>query len=152
MSVVEGGYKISKYKYEKEYRVWKGFAAGAYVSFFILLTGLIFGINQAKIDGNTMGAGLKIAYMICILLSGWSLLPLYYLNASGVSVSYFLSLPFALLPVIVTGGLYIAGAYYKRGKTIRAQEVEDRLRAEKENKETKVNYGALPGTKPRKRK
>lgn len=152
MDVVEGGYKMSKYKPVKEYRVWKGFASGAYISVFIIFAGLVFGFNQTKIDTDTMGTGVNILFTISILVSGWSVLPFYYLNAGGANISYFVSLPFALLPVIVTGGLYIAGAYYKRGKALRKQAIEERAREEENKKEKKINYGALPGTKPRKRK
>ena len=63
-----------------------------------------------------------------------------------------ISLPFALLPIIVTGVMYIVGAYGKRNKTIRAQELADKAAAVEQAKVKKINYGGLPGTKPRKRK
>lgn len=151
-SVVEGGYKMSKYKPEKEYRVWKGFVAGGYVSLFIIFAGIVFGCNQATIDSQTAGTGLSILFIACVLTSGWSVLPFYYMNLGGASISYFVSLAFALLPIIVTGVCYVFGAYNKRAKELRKQAIADRARLEEEKKEKKINYGALPGTKPRKRK
>ena len=58
----------------------------------------------------------------------------------------------ALLPILVSGGLYIAGAYGRRNKTIRQQEIAARAAAEEANKPKKINYGGLPGTKPKKKK
>ena len=93
-----------------------------------------------------------ILQIVCLLLSGWSLLPFYYINLGGGSVSYYWSLFFALIPVIVTGVSYIIGAYGRRNKAIKAQELADRAAAAQENKPKKINYGGLPGTKPKKRK
>jgi hypothetical protein len=50
--------------------------------------------------------------------------------------------------------MYIAGAYARRNKAIRQQLLAEQAeKAEEERrKNKKVNYGALPGTKPKKRK
>ena len=98
------------------------------------------------------GGAISVIVLLGFLLSGWSLLPLYFANASGVAVSYFLSLLFALIPIVVTGVLYIVGAYARRAKTIRQQELADKAAAAEQTKEKKINYGGLPGTKPKKRK
>ena len=145
-------YKMSKYRYEKEYRVWKGFATGAYTALFTLISVLVVACNQTEILGGTVSKGTSIAFFICVLIGGWVILPIYYLNMSGLTVSFFVGLPFALLPCLFAGGMYIAGAYARRAKRLKAEEVERRVREEKENREKKINYGALPGTKPRKRK
>ena len=148
-----GEIKISSHKYAKEYRPWKGFAVGALISLYTVFAGLIFGANQTAIDTQTMSKGLAVLLIICFLLSGWSILPLYYVNASGAGyVNYYWSLLFALIPIAVTGVMYIVGAYGRRDKTIRQQELADKAAAAQVVKEKKINYGGLPGTKPRKRK
>ncbi|MBQ8323414.1 MAG: hypothetical protein IJX91_05555 [Clostridia bacterium] len=151
------GFKISTHKEAKEYRIWKGFAVGAFCGLFTLIAGLIFGINQTKIntvfeEGGAWGVGFGVVVIACFLLSGWSILPFFYLNASGYAISYFLTCLFALIPIAITGGMYIAGAYGKRNKTIRQQELADKAAAAEANKPKKINYGGLPGTKPKKRK
>ena len=154
----DGGYKISSHKEAKEYRDWKGFAIGGFISLYALITALIFGCNQTAIDsalaGNTsvIGKGLAVLIIICFLFSGWSILPFYFMNASVMSVSYFLSALLALAPIVVTGAFYILGAYGGRAKAMKAQELADRASKAEAQKEKKINYGGLPGTKPRKRK
>lgn len=147
-----GEIKISAHKFAKEYRPWKGFVIGALVSLYTVLTGLVFGFNQTAIDEQTMSKGLAILLIIGFLLSGWSILPLYYVNVSGTYVNYFLSILFALLPIAVTGIMYIVGAYGRRNKAIRQQELADKAAEAEAKKEKKINYGGLPGTKPKKRK
>jgi hypothetical protein len=44
------------------------------------------------------------------------------------------------------------GAYRKRNKKIREQIIADRMAQEEAKREKKINYGGLPGTKPKKRK
>ena len=147
-----GEIKISSHKYAKEYRPWKGFAMGAMIALWTVLAGIICAANQTAITNQDMSKGVAILLILCFLLSGWSILPMYYMNLNGVYVSYYWSLPFALLPIIVTGVMYIVGAYGKRNKDIRAQELADRAAAVEQAKVKKINYGGLPGTKPRKRK
>ena len=52
----------------------------------------------------------------------------------------------------VSGGLYIAGAYGRRNKTLRQQEIAARAAEAEQSKPKKINYGGLPGTKPKKRR
>ncbi|MBQ7369235.1 MAG: hypothetical protein IJW60_05965, partial [Clostridia bacterium] len=147
-----GGYRMSSHKYAKEYRVWKGFANGAFTAIYPLLFGIIFGVNQTAIDTQTGTTGLAILLLIGFLLSGWSLLPIYYMNASGMGVSYFVSCAFAIVPIAVSGAFYILGAYGRRNKAIKEQMLADRAAAAEAAREKKINYGGLPGTKPRKRR
>ncbi len=152
--IVEGGYKMSKYRPEKEYRVWKGFVSACFIAFFTLLSGVLMGANQSSIDEAGLTNSTSVVLVLCGLLSGWCVLPIYYLNVSGMGISYFWVLPFALIPVVVTGACYIIGAYRKRNKELKKQaiaEKEEQERLAKQN-QRKINYGALPGTKPRKRK
>ncbi|MBQ8291640.1 MAG: hypothetical protein IJX88_03920 [Clostridia bacterium] len=151
-SEFEGGYKISSHKYAKEYRVWKGFAIGAFIGIWTVAVGIFFGANQAKIDAQSLSSGTGVGVLIGFFISGWSVLPFYYVNYGGGAASYYLSILFALVPVIVTGVMYIVGAYAKRNKTIKAQEIADRAAAAEASKPKKINYGGLPGTKPNKKK
>lgn len=147
-----GEIKISSHKYAKEYRPWKGFAIGAFISLYTVFAGIVFGANQAAIDAQDMSKGVAVLLIICFLVSGWSVLPLYYINLSGTYVNYYFSILFAILPIIVTGVMYIVGAYGKRNKALRQQEMADRAAQAEATKVKKINYGGLPGTKPRKRK
>lgn len=149
----EGGYKMSSHKEVKEYRAWKGFACGAFAGLFTLVSAIIFGCNQSAIDAQTMSGGFGVVMIICFLLSGWSLLPFWYVNLGGNAfASYFLTALFALIPIVVSGVFYIVGAYARRNKAIREQEIADRAARAQEQKVKKINYGGLPGTKPKKRK
>ena len=147
-----GGLKMSKHKEEKEYRDWKGFAIGGFMAIIPIVTAIVFGCNQTAIDAGLKGGALSVIVLISFFLSGWTILPFYYMNHAGISVSYFLSGLMGLLPVIVSGAFYIIGAYARRNKAIREQELADRAAAAQANKEKKINYGGLPGTKPKKRK
>lgn len=140
-------YKISSHKEAKEYRVWKGFVMGAFTAILTLVIGLVFGFRQEKIDGT-----MTISTFVCFILSGWSIMPFYAMNQTGTSVSYFITCVFAVVPVVVSGVFYIIGAYARRRKTIRQQEIADKAAQAATQKEKKINYGGLPGTKPKKRK
>lgn len=149
---------ISSYKFEKEYRPWKGFAIGGFVAVMVVIGSIAFGCNQealvafAKDSEAGLSRGLAFLSLVFYLFAGWVLLPLLELNATGTAVSFFVGCAVALLPILVSGGLYIAGAYGRRNKTIRQQEIAARAAAEEANKPKKINYGGLPGTKPRKKK
>lgn len=148
-------YKMSNHKIAKEYRIWKGFAVGAFTAFVPILFGILMGANQETIhSGETVSKGMGALVLLAFFLSGWSILPFYCMNAAGVAVSYYVSILFALIPIAVTGGMYIAGAYSRRSKAIRQQMLAEQAeRAEEEKrKNKKINYGGLPGTKPKKRK
>ena len=151
--------KISKYNEYLEYREWKGFVCGFVTALPTLILPLVFGANEEIINkvhensGFVAGADMGVIVLVGFFLSGWTLLPCFYLNGAGIAVSYYYMSLFALVPILVTGFSYIWGAYAKRNKALRM--VEER--AEKQAREQavrtgKVNYGALPGTQPKKRK
>ena len=158
-------YRISSHKEVQEYRAWKGFASGALIGVFTLLFGLLMGANSGKINDlmlslsgdaeatDTANKATATIALISMLLSGWSVMLFAFLNIGGVAVSYYWSCLFALIPILVCGFFYIAGAYGKRAKSIKAQEEADRAAAAAAvAKPKKINYGGLPGTKPKKRK
>ena len=147
-----GEIKISSHKYAKEYRPWKGFAIGAFISLYTVFADIVFGANQAAIDAQDMSKGVAILLIICFLVSGWSVLPFFAASANGASINYFITLSFAAVPVVVSGVAYIIGAYMRRSKTIRQQQIADQASKAAAMKEKKINYGGLPGTKPKKRK
>ena len=158
-SMADGvGYKMSNHKEEKEYRVWRGFATGALTGIGILIFGLIFGANGEEInkvftpEGSSGNTGLGLLVLGGFFISGLTVLPWFYLNGTGYAVSYYFTMLFALIPILVTGFLYIAGAYGKRNKTLRAQEEAAAKARAEAAKPVKINYGGLPGTKPNKRK
>ena len=156
--------KISTHKELQEYRAWKGFAMGGVAAFFTLLFGILMGIKGSSVNAvlvhwaeaeegaSVASRGIGVLFLVSMLCSGWSLLPFIFVNATGAGVSYFYSCLFALLPIAVSGFLYIAGAYGKRGKTVKAQREADLAAAAEQNKPKKINYGGLPGTKPKKKK
>jgi cytochrome bd-type quinol oxidase subunit 2 len=148
-------YKMSTHKIVKEYRVWKGFAVGCFVAIIPILFGILLGANQEAIhSGGEASKDMGILVILAFLFSGWSVLPFYCMNQAGMAVSYYYSMLFAILPILVSGVVYIAGAYARRNKAIRQQELaEMAAKAEEEKKKNKkINYGGLPGTKPKKHK
>ncbi len=149
--------RISVYKEAKEYRVWKGFAVGAFCGLFTVLAGIILGTNAERVNavfqkGGSWGSGFGAVVIITFIISGWSALPLFYLNGAGYTISYFVACAFSVLPILVTGFMYVVGAYGKRNKNLRKQALAEQSAVEKANKPKKINYGGLPGTKPKKRK
>ena len=161
LSVDDAGnaYKFSSHSYVKEYRVWKGFVMGAFACLITLIFVIIFGANQDRITAALAGEGVlendrffATILLLGILIASWALSPFTCAIGAGYIVSYYWAILIALLPIAVFGGFYIAGAYAKRNKAVRAQEAADRAAAAEAAKPKKINYGGLPGTKPRKRK
>lgn len=146
------GYKISRYKEVKEYRIWKGFVVGGIIALCSLLVGLVWGIKQPQIDARLAQSKMGATELLGLMLSGWSVLPVYYANATGSQISYYLTMLFAFLPIAVTGGFYIGGAYRRRNKNLRQQLIAERAAQAAADKTKKINYGGLPGTKPKKKK
>lgn len=156
MSLMEGQVlKISSHKVYKEYRPWKGFIFGIAPALFSLASGIIFGVNSDKVaaafEGVSTGS-LGWMFMMVFMFSSWSIMPFFAKHLHVAAPNYFLSCLFALLPIVISGVSYIIGAYSKRAKAIKAQELADREREREEKRERKVNYGGLPGTTPKKRK
>ena len=155
-----GSMKISSHKVEKEFRYWKGFVSPWFIVLLVAVVGIVFGANQAEIDRilastndkESMTFGLGIAVLILLMLAGWSVLPFLYINLGGVYVSYYWSILLGILPIVIGGVFYIVGAYAARNKAVRKQEEADRASKAVLEKPKKINYGGLPGTKPKKKK
>ena len=147
-------YKISSHKIAKEYRVWKGFVVGAFTAILPIVFGIILGANQSVVDSGEPGKALGAVMLCAFFFSGWTVIPFYCMNQAGIAVSYYLTCLLALVPILVSGFLYIGGAYARRNKAIRQQQLAElAAKAEEEKKKNKkINYGGLPGTKPKKRK
>ncbi len=146
------GYKISKHKEVKEYRVWKGFVVGALISVFSIIVAIVWGVRGADINARVAEGKIAPTEMTGIMLSGWSVMPIYYANATGSNISYFVCLAFSLIPIVITAGCYIGGAYSRRNKRVREQQIADKAAERAAEKQKKINYGGLPGTKPKKKK
>ena len=87
----------------------------------------------------------------------WSIMPFFFANVvstlnGAATISYYWTCLFAILPLLVGGIFYVVGAYGKRAAAIKAQELADKTSKEQTEKPKKVNYGGLPGTKPKKKK
>ena len=109
-------------------------------------------MRAAASEDVSLSGGLTAVVLIFNCLAGWALFPFVTLNNAGTYVSYFLASLLILLPIAVSGGLYIAGAYGRRNKTLRQQEIAARAAEAEQSKPKKINYGGLPGTKPKKRR
>ncbi|MDD6994618.1 MAG: hypothetical protein SPH68_03645 [Candidatus Borkfalkiaceae bacterium] len=139
---------ITGYKAHKEYRPWKGFVIGLFIAWPVLVAGLLLGNYQAEILAQTTPKAAGVLIVIFTFLAGWATMPFRYLNAPHWGVSATL----ALIPVIVSGVFYIVGAYSRRASVAKKQALADRKSAEQAQKPKKINYGGLPGTKPKKKK
>ena len=144
---------ISSHKIEKEYRPWKGFLIGLFSAWPIVVGGLVLGANQRYLlPEATFPKGVSGLVLVFDLLAGAVLLPVQMYNRMGVYVNGYLSCLFVLVPVVVLGGCYIWGSYAKRGKRLRQHEMQKREMEAEQNKPKKINYGGLPGTKPKKKR
>lgn len=149
---VGGGYKISAHKEAKEYRLWKGIVIGVMTSLIAIVFGIILGCMQPQIDVEKTSKGVGAFVLIAMFVDGWAFIPFYLMSQCGISVSYFMSLLLALLPIIVTGVFYVVGAYARRSKRLHEQLIAQKQAEAEASKVKKINYGGLPGTKPKKRK
>ena len=143
---------MSTHKEKKEYRLWKAFVVGALITVLPIIVGIVWGVNQSTIDARLAKGQLGGMELLGVIFSGWTVLPLYYANSLGNNISYFVSLVFILIPLTITAAFYIGGAYARRNKNIRKQQIADAAAAAAANKTKKINYGGLPGTKPKKKK
>lgn len=144
-------YQMTKHDIQAEFRVWKGFAFGAVTAIFPIVTAIFFGCNQAKIDAvatSENSATLAWCYVFYVF-SGWSVLPFVYLNVSGYGINYFATLVVGIIPILVSGFVYMAAGLKEKKEDFLKEEL---ARQKTQEKTKKVNYGGLPGTKPKKKK
>ncbi len=117
---------------EREYRVWKGFLIGFYVGIVVMVLGLIAGFFP-----KTDGAG--YALMFLSMFAGWSIIPVgWIINLVDPNFSYFWSLAFIIIPVLVSGIFYIVGAHRskmkKEQKNARQEALKEAVQQEKEER------------------
>lgn len=144
--------KISGHSIVKEYRPWKGFVIGLVSCWALIVGGIFLGIHSEKIATETLGTGWSGVMFVFYLLAGYVLVPYQVALTEGLISSGFITLVYVIIPIVVSGACYIAGAYSKRAKVMREQEIAARQAAQTETKTKKINYGGLPGTKPKKKK
>ncbi len=147
-------YQISSHKLAKEYRPWKGFLIGGFTAIVPALVGFILGCSGKAAHVETMSKALTLLVLFSFFVGGWATIPFYVANQAGYYVSYFWILPVSLLPVVIGGVMYIVGAYSRRNKNMRLRIIADKQAEAEAAKRAnpKINYGGLPGTKPKKRK
>ncbi len=97
----------ANHRVEREYRAWKGFVIGFIVGIPVIILGLIAGANPA----STAGGG---AMIIMMFLAGWAIIPVAWIRAAVPTFSFYFSLLFIVIPVLVSGISYILGARKQR--------------------------------------
>ncbi len=149
-----GEYRMSKHKIAKEYRAWKGFVIGFMTSALPMLVVVLLACNQQAVHAETKTKGISFLILVALFLCNWATIPFYGMNEAGIYVSYWVALPLSAFPILVGGVMYIVGAYSRRNKNMRLRMLEDKAAAEEAARRAnpKINYGGLPGTKPKKRK
>lgn len=94
---------------EREYRAWKGFLIGFYVGLPAVILSLAGGIVQLTAANGFIPTLLAVIFM---LISGWAFFPITCAYAvTGVTISWFWSLLMVLLPIAVSGAMYLVGAH-----------------------------------------
>ncbi len=115
---------------EREYRPWKGFYIGLLVGVPVLLCTII----AAATGSQTYGG---YAYYAYVMFAGWAIIPVRWVaNATGASISVWWTLLFLLLPIAVSGVMYLVGAAVNRSRrerqAERARRIEEAGKAEKQ--------------------
>lgn len=109
------------HRVEREYAPWKGFLIGLCIASPVLVFGTLTGIWY-----NAFA-------LVQIIVAGWSILPLTWFETRsveervGLCVSPFYSLLFALLPILVSGVMYIVGAMVEKNRKAAQQERADKV-------------------------
>lgn len=106
---------------EREYRPYKGFLIGFYTG----IPALIFGILAGCLP-NAAGTVLTLF----IMFAGWAIVPVTWMrNVGHLNVSYFVSIAFIAIPILVSGISYLWGAMkekqMKLAEAERLERVED---------------------------
>lgn len=109
------------HRVEREYRVYKGFLIGFYVGLIVIFLGILAGIFQGTEGGY-------YALLFLSMFGGWAIIPVGWLiSLVDGSISYFWSLVFVLIPILVSGISYIVGANLQRRRKEREAERRDRV-------------------------
>lgn len=118
------------HRVEREYSPYKGFLIGFYVGLIVVFLGILAGVFQGTEGGY-------YALMFLSMFGGWAIIPVgWMITLVNESISYFWSLAFILIPVLVSGISYIVGAQVQRRKkereAERAKQVEEAGKRAKE--------------------
>lgn len=117
------------HRVEREFRVWKGFLIGFYVGIVVIVLGSLAGSFQ-----NTEGGA--YAVMFLSMFAGWAIMPIGWIRSLALpDISFFWSIAFIVIPIIVSGIFYILGA--KNEKRKKREEQERRLAVEEAAKKAK---------------
>lgn len=117
------------HRVEREYRPYKGFLIGFYVGLIVVVLGILAGVFQGTEGGY-------YALMFLSMFGGWAIIPVGWLiTLVNENISYFWSLAFILIPVLVSGISYIVGAQLQRRR--KEQEAERAKQVEEAGKRAK---------------
>lgn len=120
----------------REYRPWKGFLIGFYAALFAMIFGAFAGaLNPAGVEATDTGYA---AIIILSAFAGWAIIPLTWIrDLAGMEyISYYWSIAFCIIPIVVSGVFYILGAMSrKREKEEEANLQSEVLRAGEEAKQ-----------------
>lgn len=108
------------YKPYQEYRLYKGFLAGAYIGIPVAILIVIAAANIGQ-DAEDAAlfyglSGSTAAAVLLLILSGWAIIPIMLLRVAVPTLSLFWALPFAIIPIVVSGIAYYVGAMKEKKK------------------------------------
>ena len=117
---------------EREYRAWKGF----YIGFLVGIPALILAILAGFFPPD--GSIGTVAYIAYAMFAGYAIIPITWggaVEGQGTNISPFWSILFLLLPILVSGVMYIVGAHVEEKSRAReAERLEQVASAGKKNK------------------
>lgn len=103
------------YRYEMEYRWYKGFITGACICIPVVIVCLIYVIGGFDTtDADTAYYG----KLVLLIISGWAIIPWELIEGE---ISLYFSLVSCVLPICVTGIFYILGARKERNDALKKE-------------------------------
>lgn len=102
---------------EREFRFWKGFYIGFLIGVPVIVMGLLAGFFY------------EVASLFFLMFAGWAIIPLAWVgDGVGITVSPFWSLLFILLPIIVSGVMYLVGAYVEKRRKAQERDRDEKIK------------------------
>lgn len=112
------------HRVEREYRPYKGFLIGFYAALPVFVLGILaghFGVGE-NIFGSIAGVAL-------VMFAGWAIIPIAWLrNFAHLNLSFYWTLIMTLIPILVSGILYIVGAMLEKRKKQSENERMEKVR------------------------